>query len=72
MSKRTTKASRAASLKGWRTRRKMKEARSITEIGLDRYQDELERSLDDIEAARRRALLQVTGHSIDLLPKVEW
>lgn len=59
--RRSVAVSRAASIKGWRTRRK---AKSITEMGLERYRAELDRSRDEMEARRYR--------TADLLPKVEW
>lgn len=47
-------------------RRHKSRRKSIAEIGLERYRDEL------LEAAKRRSLNQLTGNSADLLPKVEW
>lgn len=55
---RSVAVSRAASIKGARTRQRMKAAR------ID--------YLTNYEAASRRALHQTTGRSIDLVPKVEW
>lgn len=57
--------SRAASLKGARTRKRMKEAREFVVMFEEDY-------LTNYEAATRRSLHQVTGRTIDLVPKVEW
>lgn len=80
--KRSIAAARAAALKGWRTRKRMKEVRGSgsPSEGFGRFTGSLvltremagEEYLTNYEAALRRSLHQTTGRTIDLIPKVEW